>query len=722
MYIVLNMISVFKRRVIFRFPGVFIAPFRLQWFGTNLIAALISWCHQCFRSAMASLTQRYGYACTSLDLTKSHTLSTVLMDRPVFYSRLLPFKGNTVLGWGRKWSGRRAMALAAHHGSAFRLVEDGFLRSVERDEPAMSLIFDGNGIYYDCAEPSELEQLVLTSLSQEGLAQARNLIRIWRSERLSKYNDGRDAFDAQRERYVLVCDQTFGDLSISHGLASPESFNRMLDAALAEYPNHTIILKTHPDVVTRGKKGHFDIAGLASNDRVQVVSDPIHPSKLIEHADAVYTVTSQMGFEALIWGKPVRCFGMPFYAGWGLTEDDLSAPVRRKPVTLEQLAHAALVKYPRYIDPVTMQRCEPEVTFRHVGLQRRKRQEFPEQITAIGFSRWKRPFITSFLQGSDVTFVNSLVDTSQAAQPQTIAFWGSAKLPESSDSSTFLCIEDGFLRSSGLGADLVRPLSLVIDDIGIYYDATRPSRLEHILQSQRLDATATDRARALRERLVALDLTKYNLGKQSWTRPKTSQPVLLVVGQVETDASIRLGSPEVQSNIELLRRVRQENPSAYIVYKPHPDVLAGLRKRGAGEDDSTKIADEIISQPVALSGLLAQIDEVHTMTSLLGFEALLRGAQVVCHGLPFYAGWGLTEDRVSCTRRSRSLSLEELVHGALIAYPRYFNYERNCFVEAEQAVDQLAAIAETGPQTRSWWRKILRLGIISWLKLKGRTR
>jgi capsular polysaccharide export protein len=108
---------------------------------------------------------------------------------------------------------------------------------------------------------------------------------------------------------------------------------------------------------------------------------------------------------------------------------------------------------------------------------------------------------------------------------------------------------------------------------------------------------------------------------------------------------------------------------------------------------------------------------VHTMTSLLGFEALLRGAQVVCHGLPFYAGWGLTEDRVSCARRSRLLSLDELVHGALIAYPRYFNYERNCFVEAEQAVDQLAAIAETGPQTRTWWRKALRLGIITWLKV-----
>ena len=630
--------------------------------------------------------------------------------------------GNRLLGWGRKWSGQRAQTLSNEHDRRFQLVEDGFVRSDGCYDDALSLVFDNEGIYYDATMPSGFEKLTLENLKHSDRMWAQNIIFIWQSERISKYNATRDTFETPITPYILVCDQTFGDASISYGRASPESFTHMLNTALAEYPNHTIILKTHPDVVTRGKKGHFDLAALASNDRIQIISEPIHPSKLIEHADAVYTVTSQMGFEALIWDKPVRCFGMPFYAGWGLTDDELPAPDRRSPVTLEQLVHAALVKYPRYIDPVTMQRCEPEVTFRHVGLQRRRRQEFPEQITAVGLSRWKRPFITSFLQGSDVTFVKSLGDTSQAAQPQTIAVWGSAQLPECSDSSTILRIEDGFLRSSGLGADLVRPLSLVIDDLGIYYDATRPSRLEHILQSHHLDATATDRARALRERLVALDLTKYNLGKQSWTRPKTSQPVLLVVGQVETDASIRLGSPEVQSNIELLRRVRQENPSAYIVYKPHPDVLAGLRKRGAGEDDSTKIADEIISQPVALSGLLAQIDEVHTMTSLLGFEALLRGAQVVCHGLPFYAGWGLTEDRVSCTRRSRSLSLEELVHGALIAYPRYFNYERNCFVEAEQAVDQLAAIAETGPQTRSWWRKILRLGIISWRKLTGRTR
>ena len=265
-------------------------------------------------------------------------------------------------------------------------------------------------------------------------------------------------------------------------------------------------------------------------------------------------------------------------------------------------------------------------------------------------------------------------------------------------------------------------LSLVIDDVGIYYDATRPSRLEHILETQVLDKAAVRRADELCERIIQLDLTKYNLGSEAWDRPNALSPVILVVGQVETDASIRLGSPEVRSNTELLKRVRQENPSAYIVYKPHPDVLAGLRRQGDGERAALAFADEVLTRPVALGQFLGQIDEVHTMTSLLGFEALIRSVKVVCHGHPFYAGWGLTEDRITCPRRTRRLTVSELVHGALISYPRYFNHERNCFVEPEQAVEQLAAMANRGPQRRSLHRKFLRGAIVAWLKLIGNTR
>jgi len=631
----------------------------------------------------------------------------------------LPYQGELVLGWGRKWSGQRAVAIAAAEGKEFQLVEDGFLRSVARLDNALSLVLDSSGIYYDATAPSQLEILVAQPLSPTEQARARSIMATWRAERLSKYNAQREFTGVLPKRYVLVCDQSAGDASISHGLADADSFSRMLDAALVEYPDHQIIVKTHPDVATCGRAGHFDISALCAQDRIQIVSAPAHPVRLLEHADAVYTVTSQLGFEAMIWGKPVRCFGMPFYAGWGLTNDEMPAPDRRKPATLEQLVHSALVKYPNYINPVTMQRCKPERVFEHVGLQRRKRFEFTGRITAVGFSRWKRPFIECFLQGSQVSFVKRSEKASKALPGAAVAVWGSATAPAMQGETQVLRIEDGFLRSSGLGADLVRPLSLVVDDLGIYYDATRPSRLEHILESQSVTREALARAGKLRQDIVQLDITKYNLGQASWTRPENVDQVLLVVGQVETDASIRLGSPEVKSNIDLLKRVRQENPSAHIVYKPHPDVLAGLRKRGMGEDKCHNFADEILTAQVSLGQLLSQIDEVHTMTSLIGFEALIRGAKVVCHGLPFYAGWGVTEDKIQCPRRTRSLKIDELVYGALITYPRYFDYERSCYVEPENVVDRLAALAKNGPSGRTWTRKALRLSILAWLKLKG---
>jgi len=655
-------------------------------------------------------------------LARSPAIAAVVGERPVFYSRLLPLKGGVVLGWGRKWSGRRATALAARSDKEFCLMEDGFLRSVGRYDPTLSVVMDRIGIHYDARMASDLERLAKEELSEAEIARSRAVMELWRSKRLSKYNAARDFHGDLPDRYILVCDQTFGDASIAYGAADGASFARMLEAALQEYPDHKILLKTHPDVLTSGKKGYFDFSAFRGNHRVRIISDPMHPVRLLEHADAVYTVTSQLGFEALLWGKRVRCFGMPFYAGWGLTEDALLPPDRRRPILLEQLIYAALVKYPRYIEPLSSQLCEPERAFSHVGLQRQRRSEFPQRIAAIGFSRWKCPFVEKFLQGSDVAFAERFTADPAAYDAEALAVWGCAKVPDSFASKPVLRLEDGFLRSSGLGVDLVRPLSLVVDDVGLYFDATRPSRLENILEAQELGVGDLERARAIRERIIQLDLTKYNLGRRSWSRPSTDKPVLLVVGQVETDASIRLGSPELRSNMDLLRRVRRENPGAYIVYKPHPDVIAGLRRKGSQEEVAREFADEVLTDPVSAGGLLAQGDVVHTMTSLMGFEALLRGCKVVCHGLPFYAGWGLTEDRLRCDRRQRKVSLDELVYAALVTYPRYFNYEANCFVEPEEAVKQLAALAEHGPKMRSRSRKLLRAAILTWLKLTGSRR
>jgi len=185
----------------------------------------------------------------------------------------------------------------------------------------------------------------------------------------------------------------------------------------------------------------------------------------------------------------------------------------------------------------------------------------------------------------------------------------------------------------------------------------------------------------------------------------------LVPGQVETDASIAYGAPEgvcaIRRNMDLLRAVRQANPDAWVVYKPHPDVLAGLRLKGIDEDAALQWCDEqVIDAP--MGELLGQVDEVHVITSLAGFEALLRGRPVTCYGQPFYAGWGLTTDMAPLPRRTRRLALDALVAGALVEYPKYVSRTSGEFTSPEQALDDLLAWRAKGTSL-PWWRKILRL-------------
>ena len=87
------------------------------------------------------------------------------------------------------------------------------------------------------------------------------------------------------------------------------------------------------------------------------------------------------------------------------------------------------------------------------------------------------------------------------------------------------------------------------------------------------------------------------------------------------------------------------------------------------------------------------------MTSLTGFEALLRGIPVTTIGAPFYAGWGLTRDLGSVPARRLAgprPSLEALVHATLISYPRYRDPVTSLACPAEVICDRL----ETGPLPR----------------------
>jgi capsular polysaccharide export protein len=479
----------------------------------------------------------------------------------------------------------------------------------------------------------------------------------------------------------------------------------MLKAALEENPDTDIIIKTHPDVVAGKKRGYLCDLKISSPN-VHILAADLNPLSVLEQVDRVYAVTSQMGFEALLLGKPVDCFGMPFYAGWGVTRDRLVCSRRTRQRTLTELFAAAYILYPRYLDPETGERCEIERLIEWLTLQRRMRDRFPGEIYAVGFSRWKKSIVRDFFQGSRVRFVKRI---EQAPSDSTLALWGRKPIKGQLPGNTSLIrLEDGFLRSVGLGADLVRPLSWVMDRRGIYYDATAPSDLEVLLQETDFSGEICARARRLREALSQSGLTKYNVGSGHWQRPANTSRVILVPGQVESDASIRYGAPAISTNLTLLKSVRAANPGAYVIYKPHPDVVAGLRSKGSGEDEAFACCDEVITD-VPMGDLLELIDEVHTLTSLAGFEALLRGRQVVAYGQPFYSGWGLTEDIVPHPRRQRRLTIDELVAGALILYPTYVSRTTGCFTTPEQAMRELFLWRNQGSITLPLWRKGYRL-------------
>ena len=616
-----------------------------------------------------------------------------------------PSKLTATVGWGRRKYARRARRVAQIQAIPFLCLEDGFLRSVGLGsiEPPLSIVVDDLGIYYDATQPSRLESFIARPLTAEELVRAQALVTAWQYARVSKYNHARDYVDPLPERYVLVVDQTQGDASIRYGMADETFYHRMLEAALAENQDCTILLKVHPEAMAGHKRGHFDLGEIARLPRVQVLGEDVHPVSLIEHAEALYVVTSQMGFEGLLWGKRVRTFGMPFYAGWGLTQDELPCPERRRPVKLENLVHATLIDYPRYIDPETGQRCEPERVIEWIGLQRKMRARFPKTLYAVGFSRWKKPIVREFCQGTLVQFVGRI---EQAPEDGTLAVWGQGHRDEK---RSVVRLEDAFLRSVGLGADLIRPLSWVMDRRGLYYDATAPSELEHLLQTTEFSADLVARAQRLRERIVEQGLTKYNVGSSGWRRPEGASRIILVPGQVESDASIRYGAPGIRANMGLLQSVRKANPSAHVIYKPHPDVVAGLRKKGEGEDEAVRSCNEVVID-IAMGELLTVVDEVHTLTSLAGFEALLRGKTVTCYGQPFYAGWGLTHDLVPLTRRTRRLTLDQLVAGALILYPTYVSRTTGKFTTPERALDELLDWRQQ-QNGLPLWRRFLRLAL-----------
>ncbi|MGR3320798.1 MAG: capsular polysaccharide biosynthesis protein [Pseudooceanicola sp.] len=609
-----------------------------------------------------------------------------------------PSGDDLVAVWGRSPYAARGEAMAARTGAGLLRVEDAFLRSLHpgrAGEAPLGLTVDRAGMHFDGDGPSDLETHLANAPFDDTahLDRARAGIARLREAQLSKYS----AFDPDAPLpdpgYVLVIDQTEGDASVRHGGADRNTFREMLYWAQEDFPAGRIVIRTHPETRAGFRPGYFTEAD--TGGRVSLFDGEASPWALMEGAVAVYTVSSQMGFEAILAGHRPVVFGRPFYAGWNLTDDrhPQGFPRRGRTLTRAQLFAGAMLDYPLWYDAARDRLCPFEDALEQFAAETRAWREDRHGWVASGMRLWKRPAIQRFF-GT----VRSVTFADRPDPPRRRMCWAS----QAGEVGQVVRVEDGFLRSRGLGAELVPPLSLALDDLGIYYDPSRESRLERLIAA-RTELRPDQRARA--ESLVAaitsLGLSKYNTGGALPDLP--DGPRILVPGQVEDDASIRLGAGAVTTNLALLRAARDANPDAAILYKPHPDVEAGLRPGRVEATELDGLADAVVTEadPAAL---LDVVDEVWTMTSLMGFEALLRGRPVTVTGAPFYAGWGLTRDLGDVPpRRKARPDLAGLVHAALIDYPRYRDPVSRLPCPVEVIVDRLASgrTGRGGPVTRA---------------------
>ena len=657
-----------------------------------------------------------------------------------------------LLGWGYKSNTLKTRQLAQNHSLPYWALEDGFISWLKHPVQAkaherLSYIIDKTGIYYDASKPSGLDVLLspLTagySLESFDSPRVERLLQQLIKLKVSKYNQARGKlpdslqglFADSNNDFTLLVDQTFNDASIEFSGGSEDSFKAMLQWGLdrlAANPSGQLILKVHPDVILGKKKGYLheqlSVLFTGSNSslyhanlktRIHVLSDDVSPSDLISRMSCVATVSSQLGFEALWQNKEVHCFAWPFYAGRGLTHDHNTAPLKylRPQASLYELLHAGLILYPTYLHPDTQLECQIEEVLDYMQAHFLARDLALPKLNVNDVSLWKRSFIPEFLTRniSNISFNQGAADNTKQL------YWG-MKQPE----KLGWRMEDGFIRSVGLGADLRRPSSLVLDDMGIYYNGKKASRLELMLNEYELNDYEVRRTQLLSEQIQVSAITKYNVVANNPVladlkqqiesfRLSSQQEVVLVTGQFQQDLSMEFGALDIKDNLSLLRQVRSDFPDAYLIYKEHPDVYSGVRPGRLDGDEVLKLANSYVAD-VSITDVFEVVDRVCTICSLAGFEALLRGLSVSTYGLPFYAGWGLTSDKYEFERRHKNRSLNELLYITLVLYGRYVDWGTRQLTTVESCICQLLKQKESPIALKSSWfsRQLRKLHYLS---------
>ncbi|MDN5651441.1 MAG: hypothetical protein L0G51_02290 [Lactococcus lactis] len=276
----------------------------------------------------------------------------------------------------------------------------------------------------------------------------------------------------------------------------------------------------------------------------------------------------------------------------------------------------------------------------HVQIQR----HFDKQY----FNLWLKPFI-------------------QKVNP-VIYIWGYKAPPyfieyvRAQDLDIFF-LEDGFIRSGPDDDSSAPPLSIVMDSQAPYFDTTRPNDLTDLIANFDFDQDNYDEvlAQEMLDYYVSHRVSKYNHQPYVDVTPiygTKDRKRILVLGQVPHDDSLKYGGGKDFTLLDVVKKAIKENPDAQIIVKPHPMTLDNP------DIVSTLIELDclILTQSIHLVDALETIDHVYTITSLGGFEALLREKEVTVLGRPFY------KDLCTSNAKSNKPSLSQILYICYYAY------------------------------------------------------
>ncbi len=636
-------------------------------------------------------------------------------------------------GWGYGKLSLQARADAKRKGKNFLYLEEGFLRSLYPSaySPApLSVTLDRRCPYYDAFQISDLELLLTdgASLSSAQTNQAKDALDLFLTNRLGKYVITGNEYAvyppvALDENACVLIDQTAGDLSLIHGGVKKREIRQAAEIALQEAGDRPIFLKTHPDVIAGVKKSCFSF--LLDHPRVTPLCPDLPLHRILDCKPKLHVLTSLAGFEAVLRGVETVCHGLPWYAGYGFTQDrhEQAAKIaeRRKSgagQTTESFFAKAYLQYPVYLNPADGKRGDFFSAADVLATRARRARDLSGNLYAYGFRRWKQKDISPFIK-TPYNRVHFLYNEQEALAlgyatdlHAKRAVWGYKK-PEILEklaekrNTPLLRYEDGFIRSVGLGCDFIPPFSLAVDKGHLYYRANGEpeSDIRKLMRSYQPAQHKRDRAAKILQFIRKEGVTKYNLSEQNHLElagAAKGREVIFVPGQIDDDASVRFGSSDkVKNCLDLLKRVRLDFPKAFILFKPHPEILDGNRKNAASLVELQRYCDQITKNASALH-CIDLADRIACITSLTGFEALIRLKPVTLYGKPFYAGTGLTHEPDGETEPNFHFTLEDLAHIVLIDYPTYSLKKNGTddFSEIEEVLTEIIRkknVNETNP-------------------------